>query len=59
MKLSQVLCKHHLGRLIKKTWYEKRNRKIVQTYTEEYLSKYGIQIQDASELIQPKNEYKK
>jgi len=60
MKLTQVLCKHHLGRLIRKMWYEKRNRVISQTDTEQHLSKLGIQIQDALELIKPeKRHYEK
>jgi len=59
MKLTQVLCKHHLGRLIRKIWYEQRNLKISQSDTEEYIRKLGVQIQDVSELIKPEKKYEK
>lgn len=59
MKLTQTLCKQHLGRLLKQQWYAVRNRKILDTKIEPYLSRLGIQIEDATEVIQPEKKYRK
>lgn len=59
MKLTRVLYKQHIGRQLKRLWYVKRERKVGNTKTEEYLSTLGIQVKDASEVVCPKQEYPK
>lgn len=59
MKLTRVLYKQHIGRQIKRLWYVKRERKVIDTKEEEYLSKLGIPVKDASEVACPKVEYPK
>ncbi|EZA55817.1 hypothetical protein DMN91_011665 [Ooceraea biroi] len=56
MKLTQVLCKHHIGRTIRQMWYQRRQRKVTETETERHLSQFRIQIKDALDLIKPKVE---
>lgn len=59
MKLTQVLCKQHIGRQINKLWYVVRDRTVVQTDTEKHLSSLGIQMKEVTEIIQPKKEFVK
>ncbi|XP_012525067.1 39S ribosomal protein L37, mitochondrial [Monomorium pharaonis] len=59
MKLTQVLYKQHIGRQIRRLWYVKRERKVSDTKTENYLSTLGISVKEASEIINPKQELPK
>lgn len=59
MKLTRVLYKQHIGRQLKRLWYVKRERKLGDTHTEEYLSTLGISIKDPFEIIYPKQEFPK
>ncbi|XP_014486889.1 PREDICTED: 39S ribosomal protein L37, mitochondrial [Dinoponera quadriceps] len=54
MKFTQVLFKQHLGRMIRKIWHSKHERKIRITRAEEYLSTLGIQVKDPLEVLVPK-----
>lgn len=55
MKITQILYKQHLGRMIRTLWHIKRERKIVSTKTEECLTKFGITVKDPTEVF-PKKE---
>lgn len=46
MRLTQVLRRHHLGRLIKKVWNDQRERKPADIQLESKLEKFGIKIID-------------
>jgi len=60
MKITQVLCKQHIGRQIKKLWYVKRERPINNDKADKYLSrKYGIEVKDALEVSAPKRTFTK
>lgn len=57
MKFTQILYKQHIGRMIKRAWYAKRQRKVSDSRTESYLSTLGIHVIDPSEVLQPKKEF--
>jgi len=59
MRLTRILYKQHIGRQLKKLWYVKRERKVTNTTTEQYLSKLEIPVKEASEVACPKQEYPK
>lgn len=56
MKFTQILCKQHIGRQIRKLWYIKREHKIADSKIEQHLSTLGIQVKDPLEIIEPKKE---
>lgn len=58
MKITQILYKQHLGRLIRSIWYVKRERKIIPTKTEEHLRKLGILVKEPSEVFQKNSTVK-
>lgn len=57
MKFTQVLYKQHIGRMTRKLWYIRRERNIGTTKAEEYLSKFGVQVKDPSEIINHKVQH--
>ena len=52
MKLSQVLCKQHIGRQVRREWYLKGRVKFVETNTEKVLAAQGFNIIDPVKYFQ-------
>ncbi|XP_011504154.1 PREDICTED: 39S ribosomal protein L37, mitochondrial [Ceratosolen solmsi marchali] len=50
MKLSQFLCKHHIGRQIRQLWYIQGKKKPLDFNTESKLTSQGVHIEDALEV---------
>lgn len=51
MRITQVLYKHNIGRLIKWQWRAQRKKTLIQTNAESILSSYNIPITDAKNVI--------
>jgi hypothetical protein len=51
MRLSHVLCKHHIGRQIRYLWYIQGKKRPFDISTESKLLAKGIQVEEASEII--------
>ncbi|KAL0124787.1 hypothetical protein PUN28_006564 [Cardiocondyla obscurior] len=56
MKFTRVLYKQNIGRNIVNIWYVQRERKIRYDNAEHHLSKFGVSIKEASEVVHPKSE---
>ncbi|XP_011871861.1 PREDICTED: 39S ribosomal protein L37, mitochondrial [Vollenhovia emeryi] len=59
MRLTRILYKQNIGRQIKSVWYVKRERKVKDNKTEQYLSTLGIPVKDAAEVVDQKQELPK
>lgn len=57
MKITQILYKQHIGRSIAKLWFVKRERVIQNTQAEQYLSRFGIEVKDPKDVLQPKQTF--
>ncbi|VVC37657.1 Ribosomal protein L37/S30 [Cinara cedri] len=51
MRITQVLYKHNIGRLIKWQWRSQRKKTLIMTNAEKILSSYNIPIEDAKQVI--------
>ncbi|KAF7998248.1 hypothetical protein HCN44_009646 [Aphidius gifuensis] len=53
MRFTSVLCKYHLGRLIKHNWFRHGKQIPYETFIEDSLAKQGIKCADPKEFILP------
>ncbi|XP_076246698.1 mitochondrial ribosomal protein L37 [Calliopsis andreniformis] len=56
MKFTEVLHKQHLGRAMRSLWQHHRERPVIITKAEQILTSMGFTVQDAVQIIQPKQE---
>lgn len=56
MKITQVLCKQHLGRMIKFNWFAATKKRPVETHAEFRLAKMGIAVVDPLDIVNPIRE---
>lgn len=59
MKLSQALCKQHIGWHFKQIWKVQQTRPILPTKGLQVLEKKGVPVVDANEVINSKREKEK
>lgn len=60
MKITQVLYKQNIGRLIKWQWRAQRKKTLIETNAEKVLSSYNIPIEDTTQfLLEPILEVQK
>lgn len=51
MKITQVLYKHNIGRLIKWQWRSQRKKTVTQSNAEQIIASYNIPLMDATEFL--------
>lgn len=51
MKITQVLCKQHIGRLIKWQWRAQRKKTLIETSAEKVLASRNIPVVDAVQFV--------
>lgn len=51
MKITQALCKHNIGRLIKWQWRAQRRKTVADTGAEKLLAARGVPVVDAGRLV--------
>ncbi|XP_015121867.1 39S ribosomal protein L37, mitochondrial isoform X2 [Diachasma alloeum] len=56
MKITQALCRQHLGRMIKFNWFMATKKRPLETHTEFHLAKMGIPIVDPLDIVNPIKE---
>lgn len=55
MKVSQILYKQHIGRMIRRHWYAHGKRTPLDLNTESILTSKGLKVLDPKEVLKPKN----